>query len=98
MLQLLQLCTLYTFFAINFHKLQYRGALTKMAQNISRFLFKMTGICHTAAVNDLGLKVNVENYWAKGMWPTNSPDFSPFEILELSCRKRLMKLTRHSPL
>ena len=32
-----------------------------------------------AAVNHVGLKVNVENYWAKGMWPTNSPDFSPFE-------------------
>ena len=30
-------------------------------------------------MNDVGLKVNVENYWAKGMWPTNSPDFSPFE-------------------
>ena len=32
-----------------------------------------------AAVNHVGLKVNVENYWAKGMWPTNSPDFSPFK-------------------
>ena len=32
-----------------------------------------------AAVNHVGLKVNVEDYWAKGMWPTNSPDFSPFE-------------------
>ena len=32
-----------------------------------------------AAVNNVGLKVNVENYWAKGMWPTNSPDFSPFK-------------------
>ena len=30
-------------------------------------------------MKDVGLKVNVENYWAKGMWPTNSPDFSPFE-------------------
>ena len=30
-------------------------------------------------MNDIGLKVNVENYWAKEMWPTNSPDFSPFE-------------------
>ena len=30
-------------------------------------------------MNDVGLKVNVENYRAKGMWPTNSPDFFPFE-------------------
>ena len=30
-------------------------------------------------MNDVGIKVNVENYWAKGMWPTNSPDFSLFE-------------------
>ena len=30
-------------------------------------------------MNDIGLKVKFENYWAKGMCPTNSPDFSPFE-------------------
>ena len=30
-------------------------------------------------MNDIGLKVKFENYWAKGMCPTNRPDFSPFE-------------------
>ena len=53
MLQLLQLCTQCTVFAVHFHKLQHRGALDKMVRNM---LKNAGGICHTAAVNDVGLK------------------------------------------
>ena len=35
--------------------------------------------CHTAAVNEIWLRENVVNYWAKGIWPGSSPDLSPIE-------------------
>ena len=59
-----------------------RGSILmkKMAPDMSRAIFQQDGArCHTAAVNEEWLKENIENYWAKGVWPANSPDLSPIE-------------------
>ena len=59
-----------------------RGSILKkkMAPDMSRAIFQQDGArCHTAAENEEWLRENVDNYWAKGMWPANSPDLSPIE-------------------
>ena len=59
-----------------------RGSILKknMAPDMSRAIFQQDGArCHTAAVNEEWLREHVDNYWAKGVWPANSPDLSPIE-------------------
>ena len=52
---------------------------TKLCSKMSEAIFMQDGApTHTATRTQKWLSENLPGFWAKGIWPSNSPDLNPF--------------------
>ena len=54
----------------------------KLCEKLSNSIFQQDGApAHTSKLNQEWCRLNLPAYWAKEVWPGNSPDLSPIENL-----------------
>ena len=65
----------------------------KLCQNMSKSIFQQDGApAHTSKLSQEWCRLNLPGYWAKGVWPGNSPDLSPIENLWAIVKQNLTEM------
>ena len=65
----------------------------KFCENMYESIFQQDGApVHTSKLSQQWCQISIPNYWAKEIWPGNSPDLSPIENLWALVKQRLSEL------
>ena len=65
----------------------------KLLPDMSQVIFQQDGAPpHNAAKTQQWCQANLSGFWAKGVWPGNSPDLSPIENLWAIVHDKLDKM------
>ena len=79
----------------SFARKRYTGTTLqrRLCQNMYNSVFQQDGApAHTSKLSQQWCQLNLPNYWAKEVWPGNSPDLSPIENLWAYVKNELSEL------